>query len=120
MSTYLATDPGTKSSPRPPSPVPPRHASRALRSVIMNKFTKSIRDADEREEEREEEDAAPMTASLLPYTKDLVRGEMCAFMTGYFVFLAETEASVRSLQHFMPGVRVRVAVDPVYFSVFNR
>lgn len=61
-----------------------------------------------------------MTGSMLAYGKDLVRGDLCAVMTGYFVFLAETEASVRSLQHFMPGVRVRVAVTPAYFSVFNR
>ncbi|CAM9729877.1 unnamed protein product [Scytosiphon promiscuus] len=59
-------------------------------------------------------------AATLPYGKDLVRGDLCAFMTGYFIFLAETEASVRSLAHFMPGMRVRVAVDPIYFSVFNR
>ena len=67
-----------------------------------------------------DEDVAPPTASMMPYAKDLVRGDLCAFTTGYFVFIKETEASVRSLNHFMPGMRVRVAVDPVYFSVFNR
>lgn len=68
----------------------------------------------------DEDTAAPPTPAMTPYTEDLVRGDLCAFTTGYFVFLKETESSVRSLQHFMPGVRVRVAVDPVYFSVFNR
>eukprot|EP00903_Cladosiphon_okamuranus_P005533 g5510.t1 len=79
-----------------------------------------LRRAADQEEEEEEEIVAPVTASMMPYTKDLVHGDLCAFTTGYFTFLAETESSVRSIQHFMPGVRVRVAVDPVYFSVFNR
>lgn len=57
---------------------------------------------------------------MRPYSKGLVRGDLCAFTTGYFTFLEETKASVRSMFHFMPGMRVRVAVDPVYFSVFNR
>lgn len=61
-----------------------------------------------------------MTDSILPYTKDLVRGDLCAVTMGHFQFLAETESSVRSVQHFMPGVRIRVAVDPVHFSLFNR
>lgn len=58
--------------------------------------------------------------ALMPYTKDLVRGDICAFTTGYFVFLRETAASVKSVIHFMRGLRVVVATDPAYFSVFNR
>lgn len=66
------------------------------------------------------EEIVPITPALMPYTKDLVRGDICAFTTGYFVFLAETAVSVKSIVHFMPGMRVIVATDPAYFSVFNR
>lgn len=67
-----------------------------------------------------DDDALPVPAPMMPYSKGLVRGDLCAFTTGYFTFLEETKASVRSLFHFMPGMRVRVAVDPMHFSVFNR
>ncbi|CAM9670176.1 unnamed protein product, partial [Ectocarpus fasciculatus] len=58
--------------------------------------------------------------AMIEYTEDLLRGEMCAFATGYYVFLRESEASVKSLAHFVPGMRVRIAVDDIHFSVFNR
>ena len=58
--------------------------------------------------------------SQLPYGMGLVRGNLCGFQLGYFEFLAETEASVRSATYFMPGMRVVVAVDSAFFSVFNR
>lgn len=45
---------------------------------------------------------------------------ICAFTTGYFTFLAETEAAVKSVVNFMQGINMVVATDPPYFSVFNR
>lgn len=108
--------------PYPPETRPSCRRRRDLVSVdaLLPPPTRPCLSRDAAVDADKEDVAAPTTASTLPYTKDLVRGDLCAFTTGYFVFLAETEASVRSLQHFMPGVRVRVAVDPVYFSVFNR
>lgn len=57
---------------------------------------------------------------MAPFVKDIVMGDLCAFTAGYFVFLAETVATVNSVLHFMPGMRTVVSTDPTYFSVFNR
>lgn len=51
---------------------------------------------------------------------NVTRGEMCAFILGYFEFLPETSVTVSSVTHFMPGMRVGIATSPVDFSVFNR
>lgn len=58
--------------------------------------------------------------AMVPYMKDIRMGELCAVLTGYFVYLAETVESVKSVVHFMPGMRVVVTTDPVYFYVFER
>ncbi|CAM9328797.1 unnamed protein product, partial [Ectocarpus sp. 12 AP-2014] len=68
----------------------------------------------------EGEPDAPVHPAMIEYSEDLLRGEMCAFATAYYLYLRETEASVRSLAHFLPGMRVRLAVDTIHFSVFNR
>lgn len=62
----------------------------------------------------------PATPDMEPFTKDLVRGNLCAFVSGYHVFLPETLVAVRSVHHFMPGMRMTVATHPGEFSVFNR
>eukprot|EP00903_Cladosiphon_okamuranus_P019502 g17934.t1 len=54
------------------------------------------------------------------YSGNVTRGEMCAFMTGYFEFLPETRVAVSSVTHFMPGMKVAIATNPVDFHVFNR
>ncbi|CAB1101450.1 unnamed protein product [Ectocarpus sp. CCAP 1310/34] len=68
----------------------------------------------------EGEPDAPVHPAMIEYSENLLRGEMCAFSTAYHLYLRETEASVRSLAHFLPGMRVRLAVDTIHFSVFNR
>lgn len=60
---------------------------------------------------------APAT---ITYSGDITRGEVCAFLPGYFEFLPETRVSVSSVLHFMPGMRVGIATNPVDFQVFNR
>eukprot|EP00903_Cladosiphon_okamuranus_P008190 g7887.t1 len=51
---------------------------------------------------------------------NITRGEMCAFMVGYFEFLEETTVGVSSVLHFMPGMRVGIATHPTDYDVFNR
>ncbi|CAM9750544.1 unnamed protein product [Ectocarpus sp. 4 AP-2014] len=48
------------------------------------------------------------------------RGEMCAFMGGYFDFMSETTSSVHSVLEFMEGMRIAIATHPMDFHVFNR
>lgn len=56
-----------------------------------------------------------------PFRKDdLVRGNLCAFVPGYFQFGRETQVSVRSIVHFMPGMRVVVPTHPNHFYAFNK
>lgn len=54
------------------------------------------------------------------YSGNVTRGELCAFMIGYFEFLPETTVAVSSVVHFMPGMRVGIATNPRDFHVFNR
>lgn len=54
------------------------------------------------------------------YNGNITRGEMCAFILGYFEFLPETSVTVSSVLHFMPGMRVGIATHPGDFHVFNR
>lgn len=54
------------------------------------------------------------------YVGGITRGEICAFMRGYFEFLPEINASVSSVIDFMPGVRVGIATGHRDFHVFNR
>lgn len=57
---------------------------------------------------------------MIPFTKDMVRGELCAFMYGYYAFLSELTVIVEGMLHFMPGMRIAIATNPSHFSVFNR
>lgn len=54
------------------------------------------------------------------YIGNITRGEICAFLRGYFEFLPELHASVSSVIDFMPGVRVGIATAQRDFHVFNR
>lgn len=58
--------------------------------------------------------------SQIFYTDDIRRGQLCAFLPGYFEFLGESNLTVRSIQHFMPGMRVAVATSTLDFHVYNR
>eukprot|EP00903_Cladosiphon_okamuranus_P017929 g16497.t1 len=66
-------------------------------------------------------DIGIMTANAsTPYSGNITRGEMCAFMTGYFEFLPEIRVAVSSVTHFMAGMKVGIAASPTDFHVFNR
>lgn len=62
----------------------------------------------------------PLSPAMTPYTKNVLRGELCAYMYGYEMFLPETVVSVQSMARFMPGMRVAIATTPNMFSVYNR
>ena len=59
-------------------------------------------------------------AAATEYVAGIKRGDLCAFMLGYFDFLPETNVSVQSVLQFMPGMRVTIVTDRRDFSVFNR
>lgn len=54
------------------------------------------------------------------HSGNITRGQMCAFMVGYFEFFPETKVAVSSVVHFMPGMRIGIATNPKDFHVFNR
>ena len=58
--------------------------------------------------------------TVTPFAEDIVRHEMCAFVPGYFKFIAETEVTVQSILQFMRGMRVVVAVHPTDIFVYQR
>lgn len=66
------------------------------------------------------DDDAPYDPANEPYLKDITRGQICAFMTGFSSFLKETEVTVKSIVHFMPGMRVAIATQDHDISVFER
>lgn len=57
---------------------------------------------------------------MTPFTKGVTRGDICAFIYGFFVFLSEVSVTVESILHFMPGMRIAISTDPGHFSVYNR
>lgn len=64
--------------------------------------------------------AQPEDFAGMEFTKDVTRGQMCAFMPGYAVHLAETTVSVLSVLRFMPGMRVVVSAHPSDFDEYRR
>lgn len=67
-----------------------------------------------------EETASEVDDPQLPYTDDISRGQLCAFVPGYFEYLSETNLTVRSIQRFMPGMKVAIATAALDFHVYNR
>ena len=55
-----------------------------------------------------------------PYIKDVVRGQLCAFMIGYAPFVLETRVAVESIVHFMPGMRIAIAAHFEDVPLFER
>lgn len=66
------------------------------------------------------DDGDPYNPADEPYVNNISRGQICAFMTGFSSFLKETEVAVRSILHFMPGMRVAIATHAGDFSLFDR
>lgn len=66
------------------------------------------------------DDDAPYDPANEPYAKGVTRGQICAFMTGFSSFLRETQVTVKSVMHFMPGMRMAIATQAEDVSVFQR
>lgn len=46
--------------------------------------------------------------------------ELCAFIFGHDLFVSETFVTAKSIIHFMPGMRISVAVDPRHYWLYSR
>lgn len=55
-----------------------------------------------------------------PFIGDIMHGNICHFIPGYFEFFHETRLAVATILTFMPGVRVVVATHPMDYHVFYR
>lgn len=58
--------------------------------------------------------------SAIPFDRDLIRGNLCAFISSSAQVIGETDASVRSVLTFMPGMRTAIAVSEKDFHLFDR
>eukprot|EP00903_Cladosiphon_okamuranus_P017930 g16498.t1 len=65
-------------------------------------------------------DVGTANSAVVSYSGDITRGDLCAFMVGYFEFLPEASAAVSSVTHFMPGMKIGIATHPRDFHVYNR
>lgn len=54
------------------------------------------------------------------FTEDIKHSQLCAFMPGYFEFLGESELTVLSVLHFMPGIQMVIPTSFMDFHVFNK
>lgn len=59
-------------------------------------------------------------ATVLPYVKDLVRGNLCAFIAGSLDEIDQVEVAVMSVLQFLPGMTVAVAADNAAFDAYDR
>lgn len=57
---------------------------------------------------------------LKPFFGDIVRGNICIFIPGYFDLFHETRVTMSSISTFMPGVTMVIATHPMDYHVFNR
>lgn len=58
--------------------------------------------------------------AAMPFEKDVVRGNLCAFISSSAQVIGETDAMVRSVLTFMPGMRTAIAVSNQDISIFER
>ena len=66
----------------------------------------------------EDEDFDDFAATV--FEKDIVRGNLCAFVSSSAELIGETDATVRSVLTFMPGMRTAIAVSDKDFHLFDR
>lgn len=50
-------------------------------------------------------------AAQLPYTEELVRNNLCAFVSGQAAEVDQVEVTVMSILQFVPGMRVAIATE---------
>ena len=58
--------------------------------------------------------------AVLPYTRDLLRGDICVFIAGRMGKVDEIEATVASILQFAPGVRMAIAAEEGSLEAFER
>lgn len=88
------------------------YGARQLQSVVAH-----IEDEDEDEDGVE---GFLASSASLPFTHELVRGDLCAFIGGRAGEVEQTRVTVESILEFMPGMRVAVAVEPESFDAYDR
>lgn len=54
------------------------------------------------------------------FFRDIMSGNICIFIPGYFDLFYETRLTVSSISTFMPGVMVVIATHPIDYHVFHR
>ena len=59
-------------------------------------------------------------AALYPYTHDLVRHDLCAFVAGFAHEVAVAEVAVTSILQFVPGVQVVIAAEEASLDAYKR
>ncbi|CAM9733800.1 unnamed protein product, partial [Laminaria digitata] len=69
---------------------------------------------------RDIEEDVDLSPHMEPYVKDVVRGQLCAFMIGFAPFVLETQVAVESIVHFMPGMRIAIAAHYEDVPLFER
>lgn len=58
--------------------------------------------------------------AAMPFEKDIARGNLCAFVSASAEVIGETDATVRSMLTFMPGMHTAIAVSDHDLSLFER
>eukprot|EP00904_Undaria_pinnatifida_P009847 jgi/Undpi1/5993/HiC_scaffold_2.g01267.m1 len=58
--------------------------------------------------------------AAISFTGDIVCGDLCVFVSSSLGQLGETDATVRSVLTFMPGMRTAIAVSGEDFHLFDR
>lgn len=59
-------------------------------------------------------------AAQRPYTDELVRDNLCAFISGRAAEVDQVEVTVMSILQFVPGMRVAIATEADGVDVFER
>lgn len=82
------------------SAVEAKHAGARPELPVMSPLSASSTEETYANESMVEDPAATV------YVRNVTRGELCAFVLGYFTFLPEINGSVHSVLSFMPGMRI--------------
>lgn len=66
------------------------------------------------------EEPPGINPAAAPFVGDIMHGNICLFIPGYFEFFHEARLAVESVLTFMPGVRIVIATHPMDYHVFYR
>lgn len=59
-------------------------------------------------------------AAQRPYTDELVRDNLCAFVSGQAAEVDQVEVTVMSILQFVPGMRIAIATEADGVDIFER